>query len=328
MSISLIRRNSDLPNIANYDDARINRFAIGDYEGFVKGIGNELDLEQFSGSVVDRKVKLKIKSGLFYIQGWDVIINQEGYEITLTSPGSGNIYYTVYATIDLSSNSNQTVSINSSYAMNTYPTINTGDDLSINTTGRRNIELYRVVITVNSFSSVKVIQRIKYNKELLRDLQSSFEEKMLSLPSSRLTIDDVNKVKAKIKTYDETNVYSDSIGKSLYYLSDTGQTIFNDPNKYLYGRKFEITLGNEVYIFNVSDDNDIREKGLIKNIYYDFDKPTNFIRLKIKISRGKLLQVYARGFETDGNGNSYDTGGLPEISKKIILYSVKEIIER
>ena len=90
----LIRANSETPNVANNDDFRLLRYAIGGYDGVVKNYGNECSYT-VGGS------NFKINSGVIVYQGVDTEILTNGETINIDNIG-GTQYYVVYLEIDLS----------------------------------------------------------------------------------------------------------------------------------------------------------------------------------------------------------------------------------
>ncbi len=133
MGVTLIRQNSDTPNVSNTDDARMIRFAYGGRNGVVKGYGQECAYS------VNGKT-FSIGSGCIVLQGWEVRLDANGWEITV---GVSNVSrsFCVYLEINLAT---QTAEIKTAYNTGTanYPSLMAGDNLTRNTTGTARIHLY------------------------------------------------------------------------------------------------------------------------------------------------------------------------------------------
>lgn len=157
MAIRFIRKPSDTPNISNADDTRILRYAFGDYNGYIKGKGAELSYS-INGSI------FKINSGVIILQGYDVEIDANGWELAVDNVATKR-YFSVYLEVNLAT---QTADIKSMYNTAGYPTIATGDDLTASNTGTARLLLYTFTGQSGVIAEVsKKVVAIEYNKDLL-----------------------------------------------------------------------------------------------------------------------------------------------------------------
>lgn len=146
MAISLLRRQSDTPTVQGSDDSRILRYAVGGYNGVTKGYANECGYEVFGS-------QFKIKSGEIIVDGWQAIIDSTGVTIQ-TNSSSTKLFYTIYIEYDLRDAENQKVEIKSSYDTESYPTIQSGDDLTQSPSGLKRMTLYNFTAQNNTILSV------------------------------------------------------------------------------------------------------------------------------------------------------------------------------
>lgn len=152
MAINLVRKPSETPNISNYDDYRMFRYATGGYNGVVEKYGNECDYEIVGNT-------FKIKSGEIVIDGVQSNIDSVGVELTVDNV-TGTEYYTVYCEVNLSLIDNQKSEIKATKNTVNYPVIEKGDDLTRNQTGIARLELYRLVVTNGIISNVVKIFKL------------------------------------------------------------------------------------------------------------------------------------------------------------------------
>jgi hypothetical protein len=146
MAINLVRKPSETPNINNYDDYRMFRYATGGYNGVIEKYGNECDYE-INGNT------FKIKSGEIVIDGVQSKIDSVGVELTVDNV-AGTEYYTVYCEVNLSLIDNQKTEIKATKSIVNYPVIDTGDDLTEIQTGVARLELYRFTTSSGEISNV------------------------------------------------------------------------------------------------------------------------------------------------------------------------------
>lgn len=152
MAIEMVRIPSETPNISNTDDFVGLRYAYGNQNGYVinKGLGC---------SFTPLSAKFRINSGRLVLQGVEVDINADGVEVAIDNVANTQ-YHTVYLQVDLSTNEAKILTKSDT---STYPTIESGDDLTQNTTGIAKMELYHFDATSGVISNVqKIVQKIDY----------------------------------------------------------------------------------------------------------------------------------------------------------------------
>ena len=155
MAIKMVREPSETPNINNIDDIVPMRYAYGNQNGYVIGKGTEI-----SNTV--NGLNFTVNSGRLVLQGVECDIDASGATITIDNIATKR-YYTVYLEVNLGLN---TATIKSKYDTATYPTVDTGDDLTENTTGIARLPLYRFIATSGVVSNVnKVVESVKYIDE-------------------------------------------------------------------------------------------------------------------------------------------------------------------
>lgn len=147
MAITLVRKESDTPNIQNSDDIRAFKYAGLGINGVVKGYLNECGYEVSNNT-------LTIKSGEIIVDSWQVDLDASGASIVADNI-SGLMYYTVYVEVDLSVSDNKTVKIKAVNDSVTYPKIDAGDDISVTDTGIARLALYTFDATGGVISNVK-----------------------------------------------------------------------------------------------------------------------------------------------------------------------------
>lgn len=152
MGIKMVRTPSDTPNINNTDDFIGLRYAYRNKNGYILNKGNECS-STINGS------KFKINSGRIVIQGIECDIDANGVEIDVDNVAITR-YYSIYLQVNLALNE---IKIQSIYDTSTYPVIDAGDDLTLNTTGTARLELFQFTATNGVISSVsKIIKKIEY----------------------------------------------------------------------------------------------------------------------------------------------------------------------
>ena len=124
MGLRLIRQSSDTPNVSNTDDVRMVRYAYGGADGVVKNYGTEL-APTINGNT------LKIGSGCVVLHGWEVVVDANGYDVAVDNIDVLR-YYSVYLEINLATES---FAIKTLYDTAGYPEVETGEDLTAQTTG-------------------------------------------------------------------------------------------------------------------------------------------------------------------------------------------------
>lgn len=152
MAIKMVREPSDTPNINNVDDIIPLRYGYGGQNGYVIGKGTEI-----SNSV--NGLNFTVNSGRLVLQGVECDIDASGVTVSIDNIATKR-YYTIYLEVNLGLN---TATIKSEYDTATYPTIDSGDDLTENSTGIANLPLYQFIAQNGVISEVnKVVKSIKY----------------------------------------------------------------------------------------------------------------------------------------------------------------------
>lgn len=154
MAIEMVRIPSETPNISNTDDFVGLRYAYGNQNGYVIGKGQECSYT-ISGS------KFKVNSGRLVLQGVECDIDANGVEVTIDNVATKK-YYTVYLQVNLATNETKILAMSDTSG---YPTIESGDDLTQDTTGIAKMELYHFDATSGVISNVsKVLKAIQYSR--------------------------------------------------------------------------------------------------------------------------------------------------------------------
>lgn len=163
MAIEMVRVPSKTPNITNIDDFAGLRYAYGNQNGYVIGKGQEC-----SYSV--NGANFKINSGRLVLQGVECDIDANGVDVVIDNVSTLR-YYSVYLQVNLALNETK---ILAQYDTAGYPNINTGDDLTANTTGTARLELYRFTATGGVISNVeRTVAKIEYSGTALSDYDNS-----------------------------------------------------------------------------------------------------------------------------------------------------------
>ena len=195
MAINFVRQPSETPNVRNIDDIVPFRYAYGNQNGFVKDKGNELSYT-INGS------NFRINSGRVVLFGVESDIDANGVTITVDNVATTR-YYSVYYKVNMATN---TTSIESEYSTTDYPEIDPGDDLTANTSGTANLELYTFTALNGIISNVtKVVQRIVYTDEALDGYDSSkgtIEERLTNLGFKS---DTTTQFSSSVQTYINTS---------------------------------------------------------------------------------------------------------------------------
>lgn len=166
MSVRLVREPSEAPNIQNKDDAKMIRYAYGGYDGVVKAYGKECAYT-FENGV------FKIGSGRIVLQGWEVDIDESGWELDISGITSTR-YYKVFLEVNLV---NQMAQILYFYGSSSYPVITYRDDLTTYPNGIARMELYTFVLKYGEISQVECIfQKIDYLKDWVKTLEDDIND--------------------------------------------------------------------------------------------------------------------------------------------------------
>ena len=155
MAIEMVRIPSETPNISNTDDFVGLRYAYGNQNGYVIGKGQECSYT-INGS------KFRVNSGRLVLQGVECDIDANGVEITIDNVATKK-YYTVYLQVNLATNETKILAMSDT---STYPTIESGNDLTQSTTGTATMELYHFEATSGVISNVKkIVQKINFTNQ-------------------------------------------------------------------------------------------------------------------------------------------------------------------
>lgn len=166
MSIRLVRKSSDTPNITNRDDTRMTRFAYGGIDGVVQGFGSELSYA-VSGS------KFVLNSGCIVLQGWEVCVDGSGWQLDLSTV-VGTQYHLIYLEINVGIES---AVLKSAYLTGSTPNIDQGDDLTQYPEGTARLPLYSFVIANGTIHSVeKKFLTLSYYGSRLDDIEKRLEK--------------------------------------------------------------------------------------------------------------------------------------------------------
>lgn len=169
MSVRLVRENSDTPNVTNKDDARMVRYAYGGQNGYVQKYGRELDYIP-NGNI------FTIGSGMAVLQGWEVVVDSNGWQLELSTSDVTKRYYLVYLEVNLTLGGS--AEIKSKTDQFDYPTVNEGDDLTENLNGIAYLELYRFTATKGEIADVeKRVSALGY----MADALSVIDERLNNL---------------------------------------------------------------------------------------------------------------------------------------------------
>ena len=167
MALRLIRQGSDTPNITNHDDARMARYAYGGYNGYIKGVGDEIGHETNGANFI-------VKSGVIVLQGWEVEIDANGVTIAASASVAEKEYYSVYLEVNCATDSAE---IKSSTGRTGFPEVASGDDLTANTIGTARLLLYHFTATSGAIADVeKMVQGISYMDEIIAEMDQRLDE--------------------------------------------------------------------------------------------------------------------------------------------------------
>ena len=157
VSINDMEMTSDMKNynsVTNIDDIIPFRYAYGNQDGYVIGKGTEIS-PTIEGNT------FRINSGRVVLQGVETDIDANGVSFTIDNSSEAR-YFVVYYEVNLAT---QTTAIKlSDYSIDGYPSIDTGDDLTVNASGIARTELYRFTATSGVISNVtKTAKAIEYS---------------------------------------------------------------------------------------------------------------------------------------------------------------------
>lgn len=250
--IKMVRTPSETPNITNIDDIVPFRYAYGNNDGFVKGKGNELSY------TIDGP-KFRINSGRVVLHGVESEIDANGVSIQIDTINETR-YYSVYYNVNLATN---TTSILSTYDTAGYPVVDKGEDLTTNSSGYANLELYRFTATNGVINEVsKVVKEIPYPMTGYDITKGTVEERLTRLgfregvttfSSDALTW--IDESKSYIKFYRQGNYviikgkvgFSSPTGVQYFFTMTSGDVpLFTIPSEFLPLEPFNFFIGGSL----------------------------------------------------------------------------------
>lgn len=162
MALRLTREVSETPNISNRDDACMARYAYGGYDGIIQHIGEECMLTLQSS-------KMHVGSGRLVIQGWEVDVEPEDFDLSWVADPKQYTYLCVKIDLLLEAASWVLVST-SDNILAPY-----GDDLTQNSAGARVTPVYRWN-SLNGSDPVVVLSHIEYDSEFAKNIHDKITE--------------------------------------------------------------------------------------------------------------------------------------------------------
>ena len=228
MAIEMVRIPSETPNISNTDDFVGLRYAYGNQNGYVINKGQEC-------SYTINGAKFRVNSGRLVLQGVECDIDANGVEITVDNVATKK-YYTVYLQVNLATNETKILAMSD---LTSYPIIESGDDLTQNTTGTATMELYHFEATSGVISNAKkIVKSIKYFGEteiasFRRDLGLNISSDWQKIPlTSTQHINNYQNIRAYFNVMSGVGDVDDCIG----YVTDVIEIPFKDD--FQFAKKF------------------------------------------------------------------------------------------
>lgn len=308
MGLRLIRQKSETPNILSTDDARMVRYAYGGYDGVVKNRGTECGYEA-SGNT------FKITSGVIVLQGWEVEIDGNGWQITVDSMTK---YYAVYLEVNLSTD---TAEIKSVYDTTGIPAVNVGDDLTRITNGTARMVLYTFKTTGNSILNVvKKISILDYQKSVSEDLYQSIE-----------SIKTGGTVVGNSKQINSLELKKDSSG-----LLKIGDIII--PQKKLLSSSLINFNGNTKTLYSGSDilgkiyemefcDSSSKDVFTRVKFYAEKESTVYFCIRAVTVKLSQIIRIYIYQNRIDATSNYMDDSGGIGLSGSMYVRNIYEVVE-
>lgn len=169
MNARLVRVSSTEPNIRNFDDAAMVRYAYGG-DGIVKNFGNQLSISPDLYSVT-------IDTGRVVLHGWEVDV-QSPIVFPLSLYESGKVY--VYLEIDLSVETAEFKVLDTYSSSKFEELIPLGDDLTKNPFGLARLPIYSFSYSTNP-EAIDFAQYLVPTLELSSNLFADIYEKLKNL---------------------------------------------------------------------------------------------------------------------------------------------------
>lgn len=148
MGIKIVRTPSETPNITNVDDIIPFRYAYGNQNGYVIGIGSQLDGSYESG-------EFTVGSGRAVIQGVEVAIDANGISTTLNT-ASETRYFKIYLKVNLANN---VTVLESYYSTVSYDEITDPTSSDLISGGNAYLLLYN--LQLNGTTQVNIEKKVK-----------------------------------------------------------------------------------------------------------------------------------------------------------------------
>lgn len=289
MAIEMVRIPSETPNISNTDDFVGLRYAYGNQNGYVIGKGQECSYT-INGS------KFRVNSGRLVLQGVECDIDANGVEITIDNVATKK-YYTVYLQVNLGANETKILAMSDT---SSYPTIESGNDLTQSTTGTATMELYHFEATSGVISNVqKLVQKIDYTGTALVGYDISkgtVEERLDALGFKQSTITNKNWVIGRQPWLNQQPYTSEN---SLQRQGNYVNLRLNIPRFDNYSPKRQ-----QVYVFTERDSKGYHE--VIATVPENFRPKTNIINdmcvlVEFTSSSEQAYEMATVEITTDGN---------------------------
>lgn len=262
MALRLVRKSSETPNITNKDDTKMIRYAYGGYNGFVENYGSEIASVTPSANGI-----FKIGSGRIVLQGWEVDIDDSGWELVYDNI-TGTRYYSIYLEISIET---ETVSVKSSYNTGAYPEINVGDDLTEFPNGTARLLLWQVQANGKTVVQAnKVVQKINYAKDAIADIETKIKETKNEIEKEITALKEQGK-KTITFAWDSENGYLSDVSVDL----EAGKT-------YIFSLGFVNQPVTQTYILHINSD---------KNISYSSTMPSNIGSATLNLGYAKNTKV-------------------------------------
>lgn len=187
MAVEMVRKPSETPNIENVDDFMPIRYAYANQNGYVLGyggIGTGLDTNAYS---INGNYFI-INSGRLVLQGVETDVKNE--HTIVIDINATKRYYAVYLQVNLATNTSE-ILIN--YDTAGIPSIDIGDDLTINSVGTARMVLFTFEATNGIISNVvKVVKACEYSIPFRLDENGVLKVKDIIIPQRKILWYDKN----------------------------------------------------------------------------------------------------------------------------------------
>lgn len=202
--IEILRKPSEIPNITNTDDFVNLRYAYANQNGYIKNRGAEV-------SATINGNNLTINSGRLVVQGVECDIDASGETISIDAVLTKR-YYTIYLQVNLALNTANILSSNDTLG---YPNIESGDDLTKNTTGIANLILYQFTAENGIINDLtKIVKAVEYPLVFNVDNNGVFKIGDVIIPQRKLLWSG-NKVINSSNTISITSLGSKTNGRTF-----------------------------------------------------------------------------------------------------------------